>query len=378
MKILHLADLHLGKKVNGFSMIEDQMYILEEIIEIVKREETEAVIIAGDVYDKPVPPRDAVQLLDSFLVTLSKLNQKVFVISGNHDAAERISFGRKLMENKGIYMSPVYDGKVEPITLEDDFGKVSVYMLPFIKPAHVRAIFKDETIESYTDAIKCAIEHMNVDTNQRNIIIAHQFVGGADRCDSEEISVGGLDNVAPSVFKDFDYTALGHIHRGQNAGGENIRYAGTPLKYSISEKDHKKSVTILELLEKGQINIDTISLVPKRDLREIKGTYEELTLKDYYENQNREDYIHVVLTDEEDVPDALARLRVIYPNIMKLDYDNTRTSTVSEISMDDNIENKSEIELFQDLYKMQNGVNMSKVQEDFVREIFEKLKEREA
>ena len=376
MRILHLSDLHLGKKVNGFSMIDDQEYILNEILKIIEKEKTEVVIIAGDVYDKPVPPREAVQLLDWFLVELSELKQKVLIISGNHDAAERIAFGRKLMNDKGIYMAPVYDGNVEPVVLEDPYGKINFYMLPFIKPANVRSIFKEETIENYTDAVKCAINHMNIEKNERNIIIAHQFVGGVDRCDSEDISVGGLDNVAPSVFSDFDYTALGHIHRGQKAGSENIRYAGTPLKYSISEKDHKKSVTLLEIAEKGHVEIESISLKSKRDLREIKGTYDELTLKSFYENQNTDDYLHVVLTDEDDVPDALARLRVIYPNIMKLDYDNTRTATVSEITIAENFKNKSEIELFSDLYEMQNGAEMSSMQREFVENIFEKLKER--
>ena len=376
MKIVHLSDLHLGKKVNGFSMIEDQRYILQEIIKVIKNQQTDAVIIAGDVYDKPVPSREAVQLFDMFLVELVKLAQKVFVISGNHDSAERIAFGRRLMDDRGVYMAPVYDGCVEPITLSDEYGEINFYMLPFIKPVNVRSIFKEETIENYTDAVLCAVKHMNIDKNQRNVLIAHQFVGGAERSDSEDISVGGLDNVAPFVFEDFDYTALGHIHRCQKAGGDNIRYAGTPLKYSISEKDHIKSVTLVEISNKGEQKIESIPLEAKRDLREIKGTYEELTLKSFYENQNTEDYIHVVLTDEDDVPDALARLRVIYPNIMKLDYENTRTSTISEITISENFKNKSEIELFSDLYEMQNGTEMSQMQKEFVENIFERLKER--
>lgn len=377
MKIVHLSDLHLGKKVNGFSMIEDQKYILQEITEIIKEQNSDVVIIAGDVYDKSVPTKDAVQLFDSFLVELVNLSQKVLVISGNHDSAERIAFGRKLMDERGVYMAPVYDGNVEPVQLEDEYGKVMFYMLPFIKPINVSCCFPDETIKSYTDGVRCAIDHMEVDEKNRNVMIAHQFVGGAERSDSEEISVGGLDNVAPAVFEKFDYTALGHIHGPQNAGSEKIRYSGTPLKYSFSEKGQQKSVTIVEMKEKGNQTITTVPLHPKRDLREIKGTYNELTLKSFYEQQNTEDFFRVVLTDEYDVPDALAKLRVIYPNIMKLEYDNTRTATVSNIDIDDNGKKKTEIEMFQDLYLMQNGVEMNQTQHDFVLKIFEELKEKE-
>lgn len=377
MKIIHLSDLHLGKKVNGFSMIEDQKYILQEILKVIRNEQSQVVIIAGDIYDKPVPIREAVQLFDTFLVELVNLSQKVFVISGNHDSAERISFGRKLMNNRGVYMAPVYNGCVEPITLSDEYGEIDFFMLPFVKPVNVRNCFPEKEIESYTDAVRCAIEHMETNKEKRNIIIAHQFVGGADRCDSEEISVGGLDNVAPEVFKDFDYTALGHIHGPQNAGNEKIRYSGTPLKYSFSEKGHEKSVTVLEIFEKGNQQVRTVALLPQKELREIKGTYNQLTLRAFYEKQNTNDYLRVVLTDEEDVPDALAKLRVIYPNIMKLDYENTRTNTLSEITFDEEFERKSEIELFQDFYKMQNGIELSQKQMEFAEKIFEDLKGRQ-
>ena len=378
MKIIHLSDLHLGKKVNGFSMIEDQKYILQEILEIIKEEKSQVVIIAGDVYDKPVPTREAVQLFDTFLVELANLSQNVLVISGNHDSAERIAFGRRLMDDRGVYMSPVYDGNVEPIKFKDEYGTVSFFMLPFVKPVNVRSCFPEETIENYTDAVRCAISHMDIDKGDRNILIAHQFVGGAERSDSEEISVGGLDNVAPTVFEDFDYTALGHIHGPQNAGGEKIRYSGTPLKYSFSEKGHQKSVTVVELYEKGNQTVTTIPLVPKRELREIKGTYDQLTLKSFYENQNTDDYLRIILTDEDDVPDALARLRVIYPNIMKLEYENARTAAATELTFDEDFEKRSEIELFQDFYKMQNGVEMNQTQKEFAEKIFEELKESEA
>lgn len=374
MKIVHLSDLHLGKKVNGFSMIEDQKYILNEILNVIKNQKSQVVIIAGDIYDKPVPTREAVQLFDKFLVELSNLSQKVLVISGNHDSAERMAFGRRLMENKGVYMAPVYDGHVEPVVLSDEYGEINFYMLPFIKPVNVRGCFPEENIETYTDAVKCAVEHMGIDKKKRNVIIAHQFVGGADRCDSEEISVGGIDNVVPGVFEAFDYTALGHIHGPQNAGSDKIRYSGTPLKYSFSEKNHKKSITVVEMFEKGNQKVTTVPLTAKRDLREIKGTYNQLTLKSFYENQNTDDYLRVILTDEDDVPDALAKLRVIYPNIMKLDYENTRTRSITEITFDDDFEKRSEIELLEDFYKMQNGMEMSETQRDFAIKIFEEIK----
>ena len=244
MKFVHLSDLHIGKRVNGFSMLEDQKYILDSITEIIKTECPDAVFIAGDVYDKSVPPAEAVQLFDDFLVTLAQLNPKIFVISGNHDSAERIAFGGRLMESDGVYMSPVYNGRVIPVEINDKYGPVRIYMLPFIKPAHVRAAFPDEEIYSYTDAVRTAIDKMNIDTTVRNILITHQFVTGASKCDSEDITVGGTDNVDAYVFEPFDYTALGHIHGPQNAGSDSIRYCGTPLKYSFSECGHKKSVTV--------------------------------------------------------------------------------------------------------------------------------------
>ena len=230
MKIMHLSDLHLGKRVNEFSMLEDQEYILTKIINIIDEQEPQVVIIAGDVYDKSVPSAEAVELFDDFLVRLSKRNLKVFVISGNHDSAERIAFGGRLMDKSGIYMSPVYNGKVEPITLADDYGEVNFYMLPFVKPSNVRRFYPEYEIGSYTDAIKAAIDTMNMDANKRNVLITHQFVTGALRSESEEISVGGTDNVDANVFEDFDYVALGHIHRAQKCGSEFIRYSGTPLK----------------------------------------------------------------------------------------------------------------------------------------------------
>ena len=376
MKFLHLSDLHLGKRVNEFSMLEDQEFILKKILNIIDEQKPDAVIIAGDVYDKSVPSAEAVELFDDFLVRRLRRNLSVFVISGNHDSPERIAFGGRLMDKSGIYMSPVYGGKVEPITLTDRQGEINVYMLPFVKPSQVRRFFPDREILSYTDAVRIAVEEMNIDTSKRNLLITHQFVTGANRTESEEVSVGGSDNVDASVFADFDYVALGHIHRAQKCGGEYIRYSGTPLKYSFSEAGDKKTVTTIELGAKGDIALDFFPLVPKRDMVEIKGTYEELILKSFWENTSYgEDYMHITLTDEEDIPDVLTKLRIVYKNIMKLDYDNKRTRAMKEISGAEAVKDKSPFELFGEFYALQNGQPLSEEQADFVADLIEQIKE---
>lgn len=377
MKLIHISDLHIGKRVNEFSMLEDQEYILTKIINIVDEETPKAILICGDVYDKSVPSAEAVALFDNFLVRLSKRNLKVFVISGNHDSPERIAFGAKLMNASGVYMSPVYSNDIEPIKLSDKHGNLNIYMLPFIKPAHVRAYFPEKNIESYTDALQIAIENLKVNTAERNILLTHQFVTGSECSDSEDISVGGSDNVAAFVFDNFDYIALGHIHKPQNVGRETLRYCGTPLKYSFSEVNHKKSVTIVELKEKGNISIRTSDLVPKRDMCEIKGKYMELTAKSYYDSLNLDDYYHITLTDEDDVPDAMNKLRIIYKNVMKLDYDNKRTQSGTIISGTSDIENKSPLTLVSEFYELQNNQPISDEQKAFVANLIEKIWEDE-
>ena len=377
MKLIHLSDLHIGKRVNEFSMLEDQKYILKFILNIIDDEKPDGVLIAGDVYDKSVPSAEAVQLLDDFLCRLAKRKLPTYIISGNHDSAERLSFGGRLMDMSGIHLSPVYNGKVEPFTLTDEYGKVNIYMLPFIKPVNVRRFFPDSEIESYTDAIKVTVDSMNVDEKERNIIVTHQFVTGASRSESEEISVGGSDNVDASVFDAFDYVALGHIHGPQKIGRESVRYCGTPLKYSFSEANHKKSVTVVEMGEKGKIEIRTVPLVPKHDLREIKGKYEEILLKENYEGTNTEDYIHITLTDEEDIADVMNILRIIYPNIMKLDYDNKRTRSNQAVGMAENVEKKSPLELFSEFYYDRNGQSMCEVQTAFMQNLIEEIWEDE-
>ena len=373
MKCIHLSDLHIGKKVNEFSMLEDQAYILTKIINIIDEQNVEAVFIAGDVYDKSVPPIDAVNLFDDFLVRLSKRNLKVFIISGNHDSAERLAFGGRLMNQSGIYVSPIYHGDIQPITIQDDYGDLNVYLLPFIKPAHVRHSLEIE-VSSYNEAVERAINHMNIDTTKRNVLLAHQFVTGAIRSDSEEISGGGSDNVDAHLFKDFDYVALGHIHRPQKCIYDYIRYSGTPLKYSFSEANHHKSVTIINIQEKGNLSIEQIPLIPKRDMVELKGTYNELVAKSFYEHTTyQEDYVHITLTDEEDILDALAKLRVIYKNIMKLDYDNQRTRHQSELSLSDAVEEKTPYEHFSDFYEMMNGQSLNDEQSAFMQQLIESI-----
>lgn len=377
MKFIHLSDLHLGKRVNEFSMLEDQEYILREILGVIDAEAPQAVIIAGDVYDKSVPPAEAVQMFDFFLNALARRHLQVFVISGNHDSPERIAFGGKLMQKSGIHMSPVYDGKVEPITLSDEHGDVNFYLLPFLKPVHVRKIFGEDGIATYTDAVAAAISHMDIDTSARNVLVTHQFVTGAETSGSEELSVGGADNVDVTVFEPFDYVALGHIHGAQKILRETVRYCGTPLKYSFSEARHRKSVTVVEMGKKGDVAVRTVPLKPLRDLRELKGSYAELTLRKNYEGTAVDDYLHITLTDEDDVPDAIGRLRTIYKNIMKLDYDNSRTRATSHISAGEDVESKTPFELFSEFYEKQNCRPMSETQSSYIEKLIENVWEGE-
>ena len=377
MKLVHLSDLHLGKRVNEYSMLEDQAFILKRILGFIETEKPEGVILAGDIYDKSVPSAEAVQLFDDFLYQLSRLRLEVFVISGNHDSPERIAFGGRLMDASGIHMSPVYNGSVTSVTMTDAFGSVNVYMLPFVKPATVRRFFGEE-ISGYTDAVKAAINAMHIDPSARNVLVTHQFVTGASRCESEEVSVGGTDNVDADVFDAFDYVALGHIHSPQNCGSERIRYCGTPLKYSFSEAKDRKSLTVVELREKGRLSLRTVDLIPKRDLVELKGTYAELTLKSFYENTTwQEDYTHITLTDEEDIPDAIGKLRTIYRHLMKLDYDNRRTRSSSSVDGTEAVESKSPLELFADFYELQNNQPMSSEQAAYMENLIETIWEGE-
>lgn len=376
MKFLHLADLHLGKRVNGFSMLEDQAHILRQILAILDDEQPDGVLIAGDVYDKSVPSVEAVGLLDGFLTELRARGVPVLLISGNHDSPERLAFGGRVMDSCGIHISPVYDGALAPVTLHDEFGPVHVWLLPFVKPAHVRRWFPDADIESYTDAVAEAVAHMDIDTAARNVLVTHQFVTGGARSGSEELSVGGTDNVDSGVFAPFDYVALGHLHGAQHIGRETIRYAGSPLKYSFSEARQHKSVTVVTLGEKGDVQVRTVALTPLRELREIRGSYDELTARSFYEHTTyRSDYLHLILTDEQDVFDAMSRLRTIYPYLMTLDYDNARTRAAGGMSVPAETERRTPLELFEALYQRQNHRPMSGVQRAYIAQLMEQIME---
>lgn len=376
MKFLHLADLHLGKRVNGFSMLEDQAHILRQILAILDDEQPDGVLIAGDVYDKSVPSVEAVGLLDGFLTELRARGVPVLLISGNHDSPERLAFGGRVMDSCGIHISPVYDGALAPVTLQDAFGPVHVWLLPFVKPAHVRRWFPGADIESYTDAVAEAVAHMDIDTAARNVLVTHQFVTGGTRSGSEELSVGGTDNVDSGVFAPFDYVALGHLHGAQHIGRETIRYAGSPLKYSFSEARQHKSVTVVTLGEKGDVQVRTVALTPLRELREIRGSYDDLTARSFYEHTTyRSDYLHLILTDEQDVFDAMSRLRTIYPYLMTLDYDNARTRAAGGMSVPAETERRTPLELFEALYQRQNHRPMSEVQRAYIAQLMEQIME---
>lgn len=385
MKLLHTSDLHIGKIVNGFSMLEDQRYILSQILDIADEEHPDAILISGDIHDRSIPPAEAVSLLDDFLTSLATRHISTYIIYGNHDSAERTAFASRLIDGSGIHLSTVYSDHITPFTHTDEFGAVDIYMLPFIKPAIVSEIFPEEKgdIHSYTDAVSVAIKHLNIDTSRRNILLTHQFVTGAERSDSEEKSLGGADNVDAGVFSAFDYVALGHVHRPQTIVPDRIRYSGSPLKYSFSERPYEKSVTIIELgasdVSEGKcdIKLRTAPLHPLHDLQEIKDTYDTLMSRAFYETLPRDDYYHVILTDEHDVMNALDRLRTVYPNIMVLSYDNSRTRTASDTLKDIKIEDMSPYNLFSDFYERQNGRPLDSNQEEYIKSLISKLWEND-
>lgn len=381
MRILHLADLHLGKILQEQPLIEDQKYMLEEIIKKVQEENIEIILISGDIYDRSIPQTDAVDMLDYFLNKLIKdLKKQVFIISGNHDSKERLGFGNKIFENDGLYISSKYEGQIKKVELQDEYGKLNIYLLPFIKPVEVKKYFEDEIL-SYDETIKKIIEKENIDETQRNIILTHQFVTcigeEVERTDSETISLGGIDNVDISNYDKFDYVAIGHVHRPQRIGRDTARYAGTMLKYSFSEVNHKKTIPIIDFKEKGNINIKLVELTPLRDMREIKGPIEELTKKENYKNTNTEDYIKAIITNEEPVYDAIGQIRKIYPNVLKLEIQNSKSSVSQNDEKEkelQNIKNKSEVELFNEFYKFQNYTELNDEQTQVIENIVKEIK----
>lgn len=377
MKFIHLSDLHLGKKLGEFDLIEDQKYITDRIFDIIDSEKPDAVIIAGDIYDRGFPPLDAINLFDDIIVRLAGKKIESFIISGNHDSAERNAFANRLIDLSGIHLSSVYNGNVKPLTLKDSHGDVNFWMLPFIKPATVRNFFPDEEIASYTDAVKVAVKNMNADFSSRNILIAHQFVTGSERCDSEDVSVGGSDNVDAAAFDGFDYVALGHLHGAQSAGRETIRYCGTPLKYSLSEINHEKSVTVVEIGEKDDVKIRTVPLAPMRDIVEITGSYNEIISQEFSSKLKKDDFYKFILTDEENIVNVMNRVRTVYPNVIKIDYTHAQTVRAAEFSSDQNVGNLSMLDNFKNFYRSVKGEELSERQTAYLTALIEKIEEEE-
>lgn len=384
MKLMHLSDLHLGKRLNEFSLLEDQCFILQQLVKLVRSEQPDCVLLAGDIYDKPVPPAEAVTLFDDFLNKLAQLTT-VCVTSGNHDSAERLAFGAQLMREGGVHFCGLYTGEPQCVTLQDAYGSVHIYLLPFLKPAHVRHCLpptEAEQVTTYHEALRCAVERLHINAAERNVLVAHQFVTGAQTAGSEAVNVGGVDNIGAEVFAAFDYTALGHIHRAQNVGSERVRYSGTPLKYSFAEWQQEKSVTLVELGEKGSVSVTALPLAPLRDLRKLRGSYEELMSRDFYDELPKDsdgllrDFYHLTLTDEEDVPDAVQKLRSVYKNLLQLEYDNKRTRTDNAIEGAERVVEKSPLELMEEFYQLQNNQALSEKQRAYLQGLLEKEESR--
>jgi exonuclease SbcD len=376
MKILHTSDLHIGKRVKEFSMLDEQRFILNQILTTAEAEQPDAIILAGDIYDKSVPSAEAVSLFDDFLVSLARLGKSIFIISGNHDSPERISFASRIMQASKIYLSPVYDGTIRPVILPDGESEVAFYLLPFIKPSVVLHYADEGTdIKTYNDAMRYVVSKMDIDQSRRNILIAHQYVTGAERTESEDMVIGGLDNVDASVFAPFDYVALGHLHRPQYCGRETIRYSGSPLKYSFSEVFDKKSVTIIEI-SAGQAPVVTErALTPLHEWYALRGTYDELTARDYYDGKGyQEAYVSITLTDEDDIPDGMRKLRTIYHRLMELSYDNKRTRAgMTNIGKPMNVNELNPIELFGELFEKQNAQPLTDRQRQYVNSLIDQV-----
>lgn len=371
MRFFHIGDLHLGKRIYDFSMIDDQKYILIQILEKAVEEKIDGIFISGDVYDKGVPPVEAVRLLDWFLTELSKLKIAIFMIAGNHDSAHRLDFGSRLFQENQIHICGCYEGTLKSVVLEDEYGEMEVFLLPFIKPALVSPYYEEE-IPSYQRAMELVLQGNPAKKDGRNILLAHQFVtwrGEAERSDSETSSLGGVDEIDASAFFAFDYVALGHLHRPQKIGRETIRYAGSPLAYSFSEITRKKAITKVEFREKGDVQIDFIPFLPKRPLREIKGPLEGL-LEAAKAEGGSEDYIRGILTDTMALNDPLGQLRIFYPNLMTLEVE-ARTYEEREFSY--SAEDTSPKELFQLFFERQNQKEMNDLQKQAVRKAWDEL-----
>lgn len=376
MKILHTSDLHIGKRVREESLLEDQDYVLRQLTEIARREQPDAIILAGDIYDKSLPSAEAVCLFDAFLTALAGLKKTIFIISGNHDSAERLAFASRILEESRVFLSPVYDGSIRPVVLNDGETEVAFYLLPFIKPSTVQHYAgEDAEIKTYDGAMRYVMEHLDIDSSRRNVLVTHQYITGAERSESEDVMVGGLDNIDASVFKDFDYVALGHLHRPQHCGRETIRYSGTPMKYSFSEVNDRKSVTLVEINGAEAPLIRTCPLQALHEWYDLRGTYDELTARSFYEGKGyQESFVRITLTDEEDVPDGMRKLRTIYHRLLELNYDNARTRagmTLVGKPMDVNRLDPSG--LFGELFEKQHAHPMSELQHQYLDTLIERI-----
>lgn len=373
MKFLHLSDLHIGKRIHGYSMLEDQRWILQQILEIVETYQPDGILIAGDIYDKNVPIESGVTLFNQFLNSLHEMKKQVFFISGNHDSAQRIQFGDQIFAEQNIHVAGTFEGEIRKIKTEDKYGEIFIYLIPFLKPSMVKAWYGE--VKTHQEAVEKALKSVKFEEGKRNILVAHQFVTKGNWspqiCDSEQLSIGGLDRVDVSVFEKFDYVALGHLHGPQKVGRETIRYSGSPLKYSFSESRQKKSAVFFEIKEKGEIEIELIPLIPKRDLRVLKGPLNEILNPDHYKKGNQEDYVRVILTDERELYAPLDEIRKIYPNILRLEFDNTRTKNDMGMENLEEIEKKDAFTLFSEFFERQNERTMDEEQRKWVRAILE-------
>ena len=371
MRFLHISDLHLGKRVYEYSMLEEQKNALWQVLSIVDEKNIEGLFIAGDIYDKSIPTIEAIELFDSFLVELSNRNIDVYIISGNHDSPERVGFGADFFKSKRIYISKAYDGNIQYVDKEDLYGKIRIHLIPFLKPTNVRRFHQETEIADYNSAIRTVVEDIKLCEDGRNVVLVHQFITGAVRSQSEESFLGGMDNIEYDLFDEFDYVALGHIHKSQAMGRQQVRYSGALVKYALDEINQVKSMTLVEIKGKGEVEIETIPIKPIHDMRRIEGTYMELTDRNNYVNTKVDDYLHVVLKDEEDVPDALRKLRVIYPNILKLEYDNTRTRLKNSVIEGKGVRRKEPMEYIEELFRKQNNEDMTSEQATVLKNIME-------
>ncbi len=406
MKVLHVADLHVGKRVNGFSLLEDQRHILGQVLDIAKEHQVDALLIAGDIYDKAAPSAEAVALFDEFLTRAVAAGLRVLAVPGNHDSSERIAYAQKLLSHQGVSFPPVYAGQVERVVLQDEFGDVVFWLLPFLKPGDVRRFFPDVEIgDSYGTALTAALSACDIDTGQRNVILSHQLVtafGASPERADDEIKLGGLDNVDFGVYDQFDYVALGHVHRPQRVGRDTVRYAGSPLKYSFSEARYDKSAVLVEIGVKPDganvgecATVQLIPLVPLHDLREVRCSLAEIValsttspataspLGGGAANETDKvdtasggsasapslDYVHITLTDEKPQLDAMARVRDAFPNVMALDYEFAtallpRTETRAALDPDE----MDIVALFRSFYEEQTGGALNDEQEKLLQE----------